>query len=139
MRGKRRETPRSCGFPADAPILDAIRASRARHASTHPLKEMLVNKQELVEAVAKKLDTSKAQAGEIVDALFGMQGVIASELRKGGAVNITGFGNFVTRKRAAREGRNPQTGKTIKIKAATVPAFRAGKGLKELVNRGGKK
>jgi DNA-binding protein HU-beta len=97
-----------------------------------------VNKQELVEAVAKKLGTSKAQAGDIVDAFFGTGGVIASELRKGGSVNVTGFGNFVTRKRAAREGRNPQTGKAIRIKAATVPAFRPGKGLKDLVNRGRK-
>lgn len=97
-----------------------------------------MNKQELVEAVARKLDTSKAQAGDIVDVFFGQGGVIASELKKGGTVNITGFGNFVTRKRAAREGRNPQTGKAIKIKASTVPAFRPGKGLKDLVNRGRK-
>lgn len=97
-----------------------------------------MNKQELVEAVARKLDTSKAQAGEVVDVFFGLSGVIASELKKGGTISITGFGNFVTRKRAAREGRNPQTGKAIKIKASTVPAFRPGKGLKDLVNRGRK-
>lgn len=94
-----------------------------------------MNKQELVEAVAKRLDTSKAQAGEVVDAFFATDGIIAGELKKGGKIQITGFGNFETRKRAAREGRNPQTGKTIKIKAAKVPAFRAGKGLKDLVNR----
>ncbi len=58
-----------------------------------------------------------------------------SELRKGGAIAITGFGNFEVRKRAAREGRNPQTGESIKIKASKVPAFRPGKGLKDLVNK----
>ncbi len=97
-----------------------------------------MNKQELTEAVAKKLDTSKAQAGEIVDLFFATDGVIATELRKGGSVQITGFGNFVTRKRGARTGRNPQTGATIKIKASTAPAFRAGKGLKDAVNKGKK-
>ncbi|MFZ5624831.1 MAG: HU family DNA-binding protein [Gemmatimonadota bacterium] len=97
-----------------------------------------MNKQELVEAVAKKLDTSKAQAGEIVDLFFSTSGIIASELKKGGKVQLTGFGNFETRKRAARQGRNPRTGKTINIKASTVPAFRAGKGLKDLVNKGKK-
>ena len=94
-----------------------------------------MNKQELADAVAKQLGTSKAQAGEIVNALFGTGGIIAKELKKGGSVQLTGFGSFVTRKRAAREGRNPQTGKTIKIKASTVPAFRAGKSLKDAVNR----
>lgn len=97
-----------------------------------------MNKQELVEAVAKRLDSSKAQASEVVEAFFATDGILATELKKGGKVQITGFGNFETRKRAAREGRNPRTGKTIKIKASTVPAFRPGKGLKDLVNRGKK-
>jgi DNA-binding protein HU-beta len=95
-----------------------------------------MNKQELVEAVAKARDTSKADAGEIVDLFFSTDGVIAKELKKGGNVSITGFGNFEVRKRAAREGRNPQTGATIKIKASKVPAFRPGKGFKDLVNKG---
>ena len=94
-----------------------------------------MNKMDMVEAVAKKLDTSKAQAAEVVDAFFAPNGIIAGELKKGGKVQIAGFGNFETRKRAARQGRNPQTGKTITIKAAVVPAFRAGKGLKDLVNK----
>jgi len=94
-----------------------------------------VNKQELVEAVAKARDTSKADAGEIVDLFFSTDGVIAKELKKGGSVAITGFGNFEVRKRAAREGRNPQTGATIKIKASKVPAFRPGKGFKDVVNK----
>ncbi len=94
-----------------------------------------MNKQELVEAVAKRLDTSKAHAGDVVDTFFATDGIIAGELKKGGKIQITGFGNFETRKRAARDGRNPRTGKTIKIKASVVPAFRPGKGLKDLVNR----
>jgi DNA-binding protein HU-beta len=94
-----------------------------------------MNKQELVEAVAKKLVTSKSQAGEIVDLFFATDGIIAGELKKGGTVQVTGFGNFVTRKRSARTGRNPQTGASIKIKASTAPVFRAGKGLRDVVNR----
>lgn len=94
-----------------------------------------MNKMELIEAVAKSLDTSKAQAGEIVDLFFSTEGILAKELKKGGSINITGFGSFEVRKRAARDGRNPQTGATIKIKASKVPAFRPGKGLKDLVNK----
>jgi DNA-binding protein HU-beta len=94
-----------------------------------------VNKQEMVEALAKKLDSSKAYASEIIDTLFAPNGLIAAELKKGNRVQIAGFGNFETRKRSARKGRNPQTGKAISIKASTVPAFRPGKALKDLVNR----
>jgi DNA-binding protein HU-beta len=94
-----------------------------------------VNKMELIEAVAKSLDTSKAHAGEIVDLFFSTEGLLAKELKKGGSINMTGFGSFEVRKRAARDGRNPQTGATIKIKASKVPAFRPGKGLKDLVNK----
>lgn len=94
-----------------------------------------MNKQEMVEALAKKLDSSKAYASDVIDTLFAPNGLIAAELKKGNRVQISGFGNFETRKRAARQGRNPQTGKTINIKASTVPAFRPGKALKDLVNR----
>ncbi len=94
-----------------------------------------MNKMELVEAVANHLETSKAQAGQIVDMFFSAEGIIASELKKGRNIQITGFGNFETRKRKARQGRNPQTGKVINIKASTVPAFRPGKALKDMVNR----
>ena len=100
-----------------------------------PNKELHVNKQEMVEAVAKALDTSKAQAAVVVDTFFGDTGVIASTLKKGGEVNVTGFGSFKVRKRAARQGRNPQTGKAITIKASKAPVFKAGKGLKDLVNK----
>jgi len=93
-----------------------------------------VNKQELVDTVAKRLGTTKARAAELTDLFFGANGLIASELRHGGKVSITGFGNFELRRRAGREGRNPRTGKLISIKASTVPAFRAAKALKDLVN-----
>lgn len=94
-----------------------------------------MNKQDLVEALAKRLTTTKAHAAGIVDHIFGTSGLISQELRKGNKVQITGFGNFETRRRAPRRGRDPQTGESISIKASTVPAFRAGKGLKELVNK----
>ena len=93
-----------------------------------------MNKQEMVEEIANRLDTSKAYASDIMDTVFSTDGVIAGQLKKGNKVQIAGFGNFETRKRAARQGRNPQTGATINIKASTVPAFRPGKALKDLVN-----
>jgi DNA-binding protein HU-beta len=94
-----------------------------------------VNKQHLVAAVAKRLAVTRARAAEITELFFAPDGLIATELRRGGKVGISGFGNFELRKRAAREGRNPRTGKAINIKASTIPAFRAGKALKDLVNR----
>ncbi len=94
-----------------------------------------MNKSELVDALASKGKMSKAEAGRVVDTLFGTGGIIAGELKKGGKVQITGFGNFETRKRGARKGRNPRTGKEITIKASTTAVFRAGKGLKDAVNK----
>ncbi len=94
-----------------------------------------MNKQDLVVALAKRLATTKTHAAGVVDHIFGPTGLISQELRKGGKVQITGFGNFETRRRAPRRGRDPHTGEGISIKASTVPAFRAGKGLKDLVNR----
>jgi DNA-binding protein HU-beta len=94
-----------------------------------------VNKSDLIDALASKGRMSKAEAGRVIDTLFSTGGVIAGELRKGGKVQITGFGNFETRKRNARKGRNPRTGKEITIKASITAVFRAGKGLKDAVNR----
>jgi DNA-binding protein HU-beta len=94
-----------------------------------------VNKSDLVAALAGKTKMSKADAGRTVEALFAPNGVIASELKKGAKVQITGFGNFEARKRGARKGRNPRTGKEIQIKASVAPVFRAGKGLKETVGK----
>ena len=94
-----------------------------------------MNKSDLVNALAAKTKMSKVDAGRTVEALFAPNGVIASELKKGAKVQITGFGNFEARKRSARKGRNPRTGKEIQIKASVAPVFRAGKGLKETVGR----
>jgi len=94
-----------------------------------------VNKADLVNALSTKMKSSKAAAAATLDALFSDKGIIASELKKGGKVQITGFGNFETRKRAARTGRNPRTGGTIQIRASVVPVFRAGKALKDTVNK----
>ena len=94
-----------------------------------------MNKQDLVDAVAERLAVTKARAAEITELFFARNGIIASELKRGGKVTISGFGNFETRTRAARVGRNPRTGKAITLKASTAPAFRAARALKDLVNR----
>jgi DNA-binding protein HU-beta len=94
-----------------------------------------VNKQQLVSALAAKLGRPKAEAGRVVEALFGAEGLLPGELRRGRKVQISGFGNFETRRREARTGRNPRTGRAMTIKASVAPVFRAGKSLKDLVNR----
>jgi DNA-binding protein HU-beta len=90
-----------------------------------------VNKQELIDAIAKSADISKAAAGRALDAAVS---AIKVSLKKGQLVTLVGFGTFYVGKRAARSGRNPRTGAAIKIKAAKVPKFRAGKALKDSVN-----
>ncbi|MFA7291702.1 MAG: HU family DNA-binding protein [Rhodocyclaceae bacterium] len=89
-----------------------------------------MNKSELIEQIAKSADISKAAAGRALDATVS---AVKASLKKGGEVSLVGFGTFYVAKRAARNGRNPQTGATIKIKAAKVPKFRAGKALKDAV------
>jgi DNA-binding protein HU-beta len=89
------------------------------------------NKSDLIEAIAKSADLSKAAAGRALEATLES---ISTSLKKGELVSLVGFGTFYVAKRAARNGRNPRTGATIKIKAAKVPKFRAGKGLKDTVN-----
>ena len=95
-----------------------------------------MNKTELIAAVAEKTALTKAASGKAVDAVVA---AITEELKKGEKVTLIGFGTFETRNRAARTGRNPQTGKEIKIKASKAPAFKAGKALKEAVNSPKKK
>jgi DNA-binding protein HU-beta len=90
-----------------------------------------VNKSELIDAIARQADLSKAEAGRAVDAAVK---VIKASLRKGNDVTLVGFGTFHVAKRTARVGRNPRTGASIKIRAAKVPKFRAGKALKDSVN-----
>lgn len=92
---------------------------------------LFVNKTELIEHIASQADISKAAATRALDA---MVGAVKSTLKKGGSVSLVGFGTFAVSKRAARSGRNPRTGATIKIKAAKVPKFRPGKALKDAVN-----
>ena len=94
-----------------------------------------MNKQTLVAQLARRLDVPKSRAAEIVDAVFAADGIIAGELKRGGRVRIAGFGDFELRPRAARQTLHPRTGKAIAVKASNVPAFRAGKALKDLVNR----
>ena len=92
-----------------------------------------MNKSELVDALASRTKASKAEAGRTVEALFSPGGVISGELKKGNKVQITGFGNFETRKRGARKGRNPRTGKEITIPPTKVPRFRPSRGLKSSI------
>jgi len=90
-----------------------------------------MNKSELIDAVALSADISKAAAGRALDATID---TIAETLRSGDQVTLVGFGTFQVKDRAARTGRNPQTGEAIQIKAAKVPSFKAGKALKDAVN-----
>ncbi|RIL28759.1 HU family DNA-binding protein [Staphylococcus equorum] len=89
-----------------------------------------MNKTDLINAVAEQADLTKKEAGLAVDAVFES---IQSSLSKGEKVQLIGFGNFEVRERAARKGRNQQTGKEIDIPASKVPAFKAGKALKDAV------
>ncbi len=91
-----------------------------------------MNKTELVEHMAKHAEISKAAAGRALESLMG---AVRTTLKKGGTVALVGFGTFAVGKRAARVGRNPKTGAALKIKAAKVPKFRPGKGLKEALNK----
>ena len=95
-----------------------------------------MNKSEMADKLAGKADLSKAKASEVIDHLFSTkdgEGIIAVELDAGGKVNITGFGNFTTKSRAGRQGRNPATGETIWIPAKKYAHFSAAKGLKDRV------
>ncbi len=87
-----------------------------------------MNKSELIEHIARQADISKAAAGRSLEAVIG---AVKTTLKKGDSVTITGFGTFTAPKRKARTGRNPRTGVAIKIKAAKVPKFRPGKGLRD--------
>jgi len=90
-----------------------------------------MNKSELIDHIAAKADISKAAAGRALDALMG---AVKTTLKKGGSVTLVGFGTFAVTTRAARTGRNPRTGETIKIKKAKLPKFRPGKALKDALN-----
>lgn len=91
-----------------------------------------MNKAELVAAIAEKSELTKKDAEK---ALKAFTDVVAEELKKGNKIQLVGFGTFEVAKRAAREGRNPQTGKTMKIPASSAPKFKAGKALKDEINK----
>ena len=90
-----------------------------------------VNKSEMIDAIARHADISKAAAGRALDATVG---AIKTSLRKGDIVTLVGFGSFYVGKRSPRAGRNPRTGDAIRIKGGKVPKFRAGKALKDALN-----
>ena len=102
-----------------------------RHSIHLFLERHLVNKTELIEHIANNADISKAAAARALDSTID---AVKKTLKKGGTVSLVGFGTFAVGKRAARTGRNPRTGETIKIKAAKVPKFRPGKALKDALN-----
>ena len=91
-----------------------------------------MTKTELIDAIAKETRLSKKDASKALDALTA---TVTKELKKKGKVQLIGFGTFETAKRAARNGKNPQTGATIKIPASVAPRFKAGKALKDAVNK----
>lgn len=90
-----------------------------------------MNKSELIEAITADADLSKAAAGRALDAVIG---AVTGALKDGESVSLVGFGTFSVKARAARTGRNPQTGAAIQIAAANIPGFKAGKALKDAVN-----
>jgi len=90
-----------------------------------------MNKSDLIDAIAESAGLSKADAGRALD---GVVDSITGALKAGSSVSLVGFGTFSVRDRAARTGRNPRTGETIKIAASKNPAFKAGKALKDAVN-----
>ena len=90
-----------------------------------------MNKTELIAAVAEKAEISKKDSEKALKAFID---VVTDELKAGGKIQLVGFGTFEVSERAAREGRNPQTGKTMKIAACKAPKFKAGKALKDAIN-----
>jgi len=98
---------------------------------TYNQKGLSVNKTDLIEAIAASADIPKAAAGRALDAVVDS---ITGALKDGDSVVLVGFGTFAVKERAARTGRNPQTGAEIQIAASKVPGFKAGKALKDAVN-----
>jgi DNA-binding protein HU-beta len=97
----------------------------------HNAEGTYVNKSELIDAISSNAEISKAAAGRALDATVS---AVKQALKTKDSVTLVGFGTFYLGERAARTGRNPRTGKSIKIKAAKVPKFRPGKGLRDAVN-----
>ena len=104
--------------------------SRGAHKRVRVYRRFIMNKEELVKESSKKTKLSQKVSSDVLSATLE---IIQKTVAKGKKVTLVGFGTWEARKRAARTGRNPQTGKELKIAAKTVPAFSAGKNFKELV------
>jgi nucleoid DNA-binding protein len=94
-----------------------------------------MTKRELTTELANRLHLPSGKAAAVVNLIFGSSGLIATELRRGGRVKLSGFGHFETKARAARNGRDPRNGNAIAIESSTAPVFRPGKPLRDLLNR----
>jgi DNA-binding protein HU-beta len=120
-------------FRRESPFSAAL-ATKCQNAGSitfpHSTKGVSMNKSELIEIAAQEADISKAAAGKALD---GIINAVVKTVAKGDTVTLVGFGTFKSSKRAARTGRNPQTGKELKIAATTVPRFTAGAGFKAAV------
>jgi DNA-binding protein HU-beta len=121
----------ACGLfpPRNAARINNDGAARRHH--THHVTGNRVNKTELIEEIAKSADITKASATRALDA---MMEAVTTSLKNNDSVTLVGFGTFTVGERAARTGRNPRTNEAIKIAAAKVPKFKAGKALKDAVN-----
>jgi DNA-binding protein HU-beta len=127
---KRGRYNEACGARSSAPNSDdepRTRTPRVATASAFSGDDS-VNKNDLIDAISRHADISKAAAGRALDATMN---TIKGSLKKGDIVTLVGFGSFYVGRRTARAGRNPRTGDTIRIQAAKVPKFRAGKALKD--------
>ena len=122
------QMPLTCSDLSAPPIHKCLNAGSIN--SSQPTQGTFMNKTELIEAAATEADISKAAAGRALDAILG---AVVKAVAKGDSVILIGFGAFKPSKRAARTGRNPHTGKEIKIAATTVPRFTAGAGFKAAV------
>jgi nucleoid DNA-binding protein len=112
--------------------LDTIEQTQRGQNARGERMPHVVTKSDLVQVAAKAGNVSKAAAGEAVNAVFD---AIVSNVAKGKRVTVVGFGTFLPRKRKARAGRSPSSGKEIRIPAKTIPAFAAGQGFKEAVGK----
>jgi DNA-binding protein HU-beta len=115
------------------PLASKLNIHNNLHGSLITTKKGItnMNRKELIDALSTKTGSTKADADRNIAALID---IITATLKKGDNISLVGFGSFEVRKRAARTGRNPQTGAVLKIKAAKVPAFKAGATLKAAVN-----
>jgi DNA-binding protein HU-beta len=111
------------------PGMDKV--NRIRDSTRNKRRKLSMNKTELVAAIADQAELSKKDSEKALKAFID---VVTDELKKEHKVQLVGFGTFEVSKREAREGRNPQTGKTMKIEACKAPKFKAGKALKDAVN-----